>query len=198
VADRIKDWAAKAFQEIHPNNPLNKLNDSDRKALWALLMVYGSSSTLRRKRGAANDPVERLSRIMADAAKLGAELKSDVFGGPFSEPLRPFTAGFEDIPLRLVGFSKRLGKVLDLLGKRGHKAKIHTAQSLVQASEFVRLKTGQHYDEHLAELFQAIGKRSAAEDLTGDAIRKKREYLKKHYPLPYAAALRWAKRGHEG
>jgi len=197
MADRIGDWAGKAFQEIHPKNPLNKLNDSDRKALWALLMVYGSSSTLRRKRGAANDPVERLSRIMADAAKLGAELKSDVFGGPFSEPLRPFTAGFEDIPLRLVGFSKRLGKVLDLLGKRGHKAKIHTAQSLVQASEFVRLKTGQHYDEHLAELFQAIGKRSAGEDLSGDAIRKKRERLKEHYPVLYADAVKWAKREHE-
>jgi hypothetical protein len=77
VADRIGDWAGKAFQEIHPKSPLNKLNDSDRKALWALLMVYGYFSTPSRKRGPANDPVEKLSRIMADAAKLGAKLKSD-------------------------------------------------------------------------------------------------------------------------
>jgi hypothetical protein len=44
VVAYIRDFAAKAFQEIHPDNPLNKLNDSDRKILWALLMAYAHAS----------------------------------------------------------------------------------------------------------------------------------------------------------
>jgi len=198
VADRIGDSAAKAFQEIHPNNPLNKLNDSDRKALWASLMAYAYASRTERGERANTffEEWESMSKTVADAAKLGARLKSQVFEGTSSEALRPFTAGFEDLPMRLIGFSKTLGEALNSSGKRGHKAKILATQSLIQASEFVRLKTGQHYDEHLAELFQAIGNRSAAEELSGDAIRKKREYLKKHYPALYADAVKWAKTEH--
>jgi hypothetical protein len=60
---------------------------------------------------------------------------------------------------------------------------------LITASEVVRLHTGQHYDEHLAELFQAVAMRPVSTDLSGDAIRKKREYLKTHYPELYAKAL---------
>lgn len=62
------------------------------------------------------------------------------------------------------------------------------------ASEFVRLKLGKHFDEHLAELVQAIpGKRdSISEDISGDAIRKKRIYLKRRYPELHTEALRRA------
>ncbi len=76
------------------------------------------------------------------------------------------------------------------MGKRGHKRQMFAGQFLIEASEFVRLKTGQHYDEHLAELFQAIGTRSINEDLSGDAIRKKREYFDKWYPRLYKSVLK--------
>jgi hypothetical protein len=55
------------------------------------------------------------------------------------------------------------------------------------ASEFVRCRTGKHYDEHLAELFQAINNDSDLKDFSGDAIRRKREHFKKAYPLLYAS-----------
>ena len=198
MADRIADWAGKAFQEIHPKNPLNKLNDSDRKALWALLMAYDYASRIKRgeRTNAFLKELDSMSKTVADAAKLGARLKSQVFEGTSSEALRPFTAGFEDLPMRLIGFSKTLGEALNSFGKQGHKAKILANQSLVQASEFVLVKTGQHYDEHLAELFQAIGNRPEELELTGDAIRKKREHLKGSYPVLYANALKLAKREH--
>ena len=159
MADRIGDWAGKAFQEIHPNNPLNKLNDSDRKALWALLMAYAYAS--RAKRGERTNAflkeLDSMSKTVADAAKLGTRLKSKVFEGTSSEALRPFTAGFDDLPVRLIEFSKTLGEALNSFGKQGHKAKIFANQSLVQASEFVLAKTGQHYDEHLASCFRRLG-----------------------------------------
>jgi hypothetical protein len=137
--------------------------------------------------------LEKISRVLADSAKLGAELKSEVFGGPFSQALRPFTAGFEDIPPRLIGFSERLASALDLFGKSGHKAKNLATQSLIEASEFVRLKTGENYDVHLAELLQATGNRSLEEELSAEAIGKKRKYLEKHFPALYLASLNRAR-----
>lgn len=92
--------------------------------------------------------------------------------------------------MRLIWFSKRLGLALDSFGKPGHKREIFAAKVLVEASEFVGLKTGKHYDEHLADLFQWIGKRPLKRDLSGDAIRKKREYLAKCYPNLYRMVLK--------
>jgi hypothetical protein len=136
-----------------------------------------------------------MGQYVQNAAKLGARLKSQIFGGTTSsQALVPFAAGFEDLPLRLIVFSKTLGEALNSFRKPGHKDKVLATQGLIQASEFVFLKTGQHSDEHLAELFQAIGKRSAAEDLSGDAIRKKRKYLSERYPILYAQALKSVRR----
>jgi hypothetical protein len=43
-----------------------------------------------------------------------------------------------------------------------------------------------------------IAKRPISDDFSGAAIRKKRLYLKKHYPMLYANALKRAKMEHEG
>ena len=74
-------------------------------------------------------------------------------------------------------------------GKRGHKGKVQKNTFLIMASELVRLKTGNHYDEHLAELLQTVNPMidvNEQEDISGDSIRKKREHIKKAYPLIYA------------
>jgi hypothetical protein len=86
-----------------------------------------------------------------------------------------------------------LGEVLNSVGKPGHKDEVLATQWLIQASEFVRWKTRQYNDEHLAEVFQVIAKRPISDDFSGAAIRKKRLYLKKHYPMLYANALKRAK-----
>jgi tellurite resistance protein len=192
VAHGIRDPVAKAFQEIHPDNPLRELNPSERKYLWALLffadtvMSPGGGDVIFKE-------LDRMSKIVSDAAKLSAKLKSQIFGGTSSEALRPFTVGFEDLPARLTEFSEILGEVLDSTGKRGHKKKALATKYIVQASEFVWMRTGHHYDEHLAELLQPIRKRAEFDDFSGDAIRKRRENLKEHYPMLYASALRRAR-----
>jgi len=193
AANVIRDPVAKAFREIHPKNPLNQLDDSDRRFLWASLMLYADVAKRKRKRDAVFDGLERVSKIVADAAKAAARLELEVVRGPFSEQLRPFIVGFEDLPIRFSRFSKQLENVLYSTGKPGRKRKTLSTEFLIQASEFVQLKFHQPYDDHLAELFQQMGHDSLSKKMCGETIRKKREYLKKHYPVPYAIALKTAR-----
>jgi hypothetical protein len=136
AANVIRDPVAKAFREIHPKNPLNQLDDSDRRFLWASLMLYADVAKRKRKRDAVFDGLERVSKIVADAAKAAARLELEVVRGPFSEQLRPFIVGFEDLPIRFSRFSKQLENVLDSTGKPGRKRKTLSTEFLIQASEW--------------------------------------------------------------
>jgi hypothetical protein len=157
--------------------------------LFVMLKAYAVETEDIRRHRADDDYLEKAAKVMAEAAKLAAKLEAEVFEGPASDFLGLISTRYRDIPKRLADFSM-LGKfLLDGFGKRGHKAKTLANHSLVMASEFVRLRTGQHFDEHLAELFQAIAERPGPADFSGDAIRKKREFLRKHYPRIYEAAL---------
>ena len=87
-----------------------------------------------------------------------------------------------------------MGENLKLLGKPGHKGRNIKSKFLIIASEFVRLKLGDYFDEHLAELYEAVTAPPFKEELSGDAIRKKRKYLKTNYPGLYAEILKEAMR----
>jgi hypothetical protein len=151
-----------------------------------MLKVYAAVTTQNGKRRSKDGLLEK-------EAKLGSKLESEVFHGPNSDVLLPYISSFSDLPRQLTEFTKVVGGMLDLFGKRGHKEGNLYGFFLIVASEFVRLKTGQHYDEHLAELYQAVSERSLTEDLSGDAIRKRREYLKKSYPDLYSWMLERAR-----
>lgn len=189
--DLLRFRAAQAFRHLASHNPLNKLRERERIAVAAILNLHSLTATEKLSIWAAE---ERLAKTMAGAAALGAKLESEVFRGPLSELLQPYILSFADIPKRLVEMSKLLEDLLGSLGKPGHKGRNFSNRWLIIASEIVRLHIGQNYDEHLAELFQAVVKGPVSEDLSGDAIRKKREYMKKRYPELYASALRDAKR----
>jgi hypothetical protein len=79
---------------------------------------------------------------VADAAKLGEKLESELFRGSFADALPAFTTGYEDLPTRLSSFSDRLGRFLDSFGKMGHKHAATGTQTLIEVSEFIRLQTG--------------------------------------------------------
>jgi hypothetical protein len=184
---------AQAFRHIAATNPLRKLSGPDQKILYSMLKVYAAVTTQDGKRRSKDGLLEKEAKLVADAAKLGSKLESEVFQGPNSDVLFPYISSFSDLPRQLTEFSKVVGGMLDLFGKRGHKEGNLYGFFLIVASEFVRLKTGQHYDEHLAELYQAVSERSLSEDLSGDAIRKRREYLKKSYPDLYSWMLERAR-----
>jgi hypothetical protein len=143
VADGIGNRVAKAFQSVYSNNPVSRLSVSDRTYLWSLLVAYRYASGTKHGERANSffEEWDSMSKTVADAAKLGEKLKSLIFDGASSGALRPFTAGFEDLPMRLIGFSKALGEVLNSVGKPGHKDEVLATQWLIQASEFVRWKT---------------------------------------------------------
>ena len=175
-----------SFENVGPRNPLKKLGDSDKRFLVALLDVYRSAPDL----DLAFLHYEKAASIASEAEALGRSIRSVVFEGDLAQVLEPFVGSFQDLPARLDSFSLRLRTLVDnTVGKRGHKGKVQKNTFLIMASEFVRLKTGNHSDEHLAELLQTVDPRidlNQHEDISGDSIRKKREYLKKVYPLIYA------------
>jgi hypothetical protein len=183
----------KAFRELTPKSPLNNLGAEERKLLFSLLTLYARTTPPSGKGRSDDDPLDKLAKVVAEAGVFGAKLESEVFGGLFSAEVRSFVVGFEDLPRRLIDFSNLLGSALNLFGKNGHKGEHFVTLLLIVASEFVRLQTGRHNDEYLAELFQLVGNPSLAKDLSGDAIRKKRNYVKKNYPQLYAQVLEMAK-----
>jgi hypothetical protein len=134
------------------------------------------------------DDFEEIAEITAQAGALGRSIQAKMFAGPRAPALAPFLHKFQHLPTELAYFSNVIGALIETLaGKRGHKAKIAKNQHLIEASEFVRQKTGKYYDEHVAELLQTIPRLNVdvEEDISGDAIRKKREHLKRTYPLIY-------------
>ena len=172
--------AAKAFGDL-VDNPLKDLEKPDQIVLYSMLLVYSAVTTRAGKELSDDDPLERVAKLVANAADLGSKLESEVFHGPDTDVLLPYTSSFSDLPGRLAEFSKVVGGVLDLLGKPGHKGRNLTNQLLVQASEFVQLKTGEYHDGHLAELYKAILESSRTEDLSPSEIQKMRKYVKEHY-----------------
>jgi hypothetical protein len=142
-----------SFQNVGPKNPLKRLSDSDKRLLLAFLDVYVRAPDL----APAYLLWEKAARIATEANSLGRSIRSVVFEGHLAEVLAPFVEGFQDLPARLLSFSLHLGVLLDnAAGKRGHKGKVQKNIFLIMASELVRLKTGNHYDEHLAELLQTV------------------------------------------
>ena len=197
VADLV-GATAQAFRHIAADNPLKtRLSEPERRLLYSMLMAYAAFSKPASEGRSDEDSLESVAKLVTAAAKLGAKLESEVFHGVYSDVLRPWTSTFSDLPGRLAEFSKELGGKLDLFGKPGHKEGNLNSFFLIVASEFVRLKVGQHYDEHLAELYQAIAERSPTEDLSGDAIRKRREYLRRCYPGLYSWILERARKAGE-
>jgi hypothetical protein len=190
IAKRVRE----AFENTHPRNPLNKLQEDDKCLLWAWLTVYSSCEVKPKKRSDFVNRLEQTTKMAADAAALGRRIQTEVFQGEFAESIGPLLVGFKDLPLRLHAFASRLGGLFGVFGKPGHKGRMLNNQPLIMASEFVRLRTGGYYDEQLAELYQAISvepesSSDTPEDFSGDAIRKKRENFQENYPFLYRQAM---------
>jgi len=176
----VRKNATRAFRNLGPRNPLQKLNQSARDFLYSALELHAAEISKDDKiRYFAR--IDGISKIAIEAGHLSSKLKQDVFGGTDADLFQPFISEFSNLPAQLARFSRVLREAADLVGKPGHKEHNFRNLWLIVASEYVRICSGQHYDEHLAELYQSVlGERSHA-DVSGDAIRKKRTYLAKNY-----------------
>ena len=185
----LADLTATAFESLHCDAPLIRgLDNGEKMGLVVLLKVYEATT-----QEGGSDPyfeqMERVAKVAAEAAAFGARLESEVFQGPFADYLPPYTSKFRELPKQLAEFSMMYGFFMRRFGKSGHKAKIHADYWLVMASEFVQLKTGQYHDGHLAELYKAILESCPTKDLSANAIRKMKEYIKKRHPRLNVDAL---------
>jgi len=188
LAFDLAKFVREAFQNTGPSNPLRKLSERERMFISACLLSYkGIPGT------GGSDAWEQAARTATEAATLAKKI-SEVLSAKHMQPvwdlppLKSYFGEFEELPGRLRVFSVVLGGYLrHLVGKPGHQDKVMHNHFLIMASEFVRCRTGKHYDEHLAELFQALNNDSDLKDFSGDAIRRKREHFEKAYPLLYAS-----------
>ena len=116
--------------------------------------------------------------------------------------LAPFLHKFHDLPTRMIDFSTEVGGLFRQIGGSGRKTDIQFSLLLVTVSEIVRLALGSPYDEALAELYQIVSTSDAethvppfvTQEISGNAIRKKRKYLQTHFPEINAAAMQQAER----
>ena len=191
---KLRGVRAKAFQEIALNSALHQLSPLEQDILCALLETYVMRLNAPPSPLEDEDYLEIVACVVAEGARFGEKLQSVLFTEP--SLLSAHLARFKDLPKRLMDLAEVLGPALDRMGKRGHKREVSANYDLIVASEFVRLITGTHHDERLAELFQALFDRPLELDLSGDAIRKKRKYFKKYYPHQNASALQMAEELH--
>jgi hypothetical protein len=193
LLEDLPDLTARAFQSLLQNGPLTRLDDGDRMFLFVLLKVYEEA-----KQQGRGDPyleqMERVAKVAAEAAAFSAKLESEVFQNPYADCLPLYTSRYRELPKQLAEFSMVYGSFMRGFGKSGHKAKILADYYLVEATEFVRLKTGQYCYNEIGVLLNVIGKYRGADEPSGESIRKKRLTLKKHYRQMYDNALTSAKR----
>jgi len=186
------DLARTAFTHVGPRSPLKQRDGAGQACLWALLKTYSAIQPYAE--GPENDLMELAARTAAEGARFAAKLDAHVFGGPAADLLKTFFPQFAGLPLQL----RALSALLNLDGKPDSKKEVFANQFLITASEFVRLKLGKYYDEHVAELYQGISERDVRRDFSADAIRKKRDRLLTQYPHVYAEALEMAKNCAQG
>jgi len=178
-----------AFEHLGPNNPLKTLSDSEKSALVCFLEVYLFMTRLAQtKKTEMAQPLEEIRAVGVDARSLAQRIRRVA--------LDHFVGGFRSLPATLEEFAKRADDLVAPIGKPGHKPKHLTTQFLMAASEYVRMKMGHRYDEHLAEVLQAVPGGSdpdRQEDISGASIQKKRDYMEANFAALYSEALGWAK-----
>lgn len=179
----IAEGSRRAFAYLRSQSPLKQLTQEDQALLWSYLKLFAYA---QRDSGEYLDGFfAAASRTAAAAARFAQRLEQDIFQSPESEILAPFVTQFAGLPSQL----RALNELLNANGKPGYKAEVFTNTFLIAASALVRSRLGKAYDEHVAELFQAID--AGNTELSGDAIRKKRDRLRRQYPHAYKQALQF-------
>ena len=188
-AEEFAREIAKEFELIGPKNPIRKLSDIDKGRLLVLMSVYRFVCDTPK----SSESVERAAQLAAEAGKLAVRFEQELSGPSILGEWQLLVEECRGLRVQLARFSVDVGRLLDTVGKQGHKQKNLSNAALITVSEFVRLKTGTHNDIYLAELFQGkfLGPRHRRV-LSGDAIRKKREYLQTRYPVLYDSAQKTA------
>jgi hypothetical protein len=173
----LKDLPDKPFKSINRQSRFKKLHATDRFVLCLLLKLYLSADAAALAGEDRIDDWERAAQVMAEARALAVKLRTVVFQDSSSGVSGLIPKEYRNLPDQLDMFSMIGELVCDSVGKRGHKARIFANHYLVLASEFVRRRTGNYFDEQMGNLLQAIAGRPDDGVLSTEAIRKKTQGL---------------------
>jgi len=172
------------FEDTGPNNPLRKFTDKGKHALIGLIYMYlvaDESDELNE----GMEILDEIGKLAAQASDLANRMRILIFDGQLPADGEEFSL----LPPLLEAFASRTAGYVNQIGKPGHRVKLARNCFLVWVSEFVCAMTGRHYDEHLAEVIQAVSFRrnpiGEESELSGDAIRKIRKYVEERYPEMY-------------
>lgn len=152
-----------------------------------MFLDYFAVDSANVKAGTEEDELERVAATVSESASFAAKLESEVFQGPYKLPR--WAARYRQLPKQLLELSHGLESQLNHYGKRGHKAELNANSWLVCAVEFAKFKIGRPCYEEIAEVFQAVEERPISEDFSGDAIRKKVQYIKNRYRAIHDASV---------
>ena len=187
----------KYFEHLSPSNPLSSLAPEEQWAIFAILLMYGRLSESPDTK-ATLEKLEKSYQILDQVTSLADSLDSAIVAEIF--PLDRLLGEWR-LSTHLRKFASTLHLGLRLMAKRRSQFNpITGADLLVLASEIVERLTGGYADEHVAELFQVMPVQvadpdtSALKDLSGDAIRKRRNRFIRDYPREYRRALRQTSR----
>lgn len=173
-----------ALDHLRPTNVILRMREKDRRVLWVLCHMYRKERTGRDSvdKFQALDDAEKLA---SRAGKLAVNMDDVIFRGPAKEALGELPPVFNGLPALLRAFDEIVRRKLEVFGKPGFKWERGMAAELTRISEFVKETTGSYSDEHLAEYLQQFDEDGSDSDLSGDAILKHRNRLKKECPEAY-------------
>ena len=178
--------------DLARNNPLRRLDDRELIAVFACLTMYLSDKEQHIEFSATSLKETRM--ISEEAALLGERISRLMWKSKPWDQFR-FLKIHRILPPLLSTFSKSLSGFVDLFAKKASDN--DTGRDfLICASLILRSSTGSFHDEHLAEVIQLLPRPkvqpyapgrpvSARSELSGDAIRKKRDRLRRSYPQRY-------------
>lgn len=191
-AESRKRRIVRAFDGLHRDNPLRNLTYGDQKSVWVFLMVFAELTENPDNKMLRE--INKLSHSVSIATKAATSIEKQLRTDHGKALNRRLMTG-AGLAVHLKFFAKQVGGPLDRLGKTGLKIQRAIADHyLISASELVFLRTGGWYYEFLGDLLRAL--RPEARELSGEAIRRRRERFKRAHPEFHQAIVRRISRTH--
>jgi hypothetical protein len=169
------------FDLLSPYNRLLALEPCDRLELSNLLSEAGALMKSKRLRERKNE-FDAGHLVAEQCIALAAALREHIFSKPRWKEERLIKSA-AILPGMLEIFGKALKRRAGLSMKKGQAHKDIPRRYLVEASEFVRLTTGQYHDDDFAELAKYYLKRTTrGSHVNGAWIADRRNEFRTSYP----------------
>jgi hypothetical protein len=180
---KSSELVERQFEQLGAANRLLTLSREDREFVWANLKMWAD---YREPIKSQHEPVSKPHDIVKLSRKLADAVEGHLFAAPlkgiYGEPLEAFI----ELPRVLRLFARQINRYEKLVGKSGYPPPSTATMCLVLASELVKHSLGSYVDEDVAELAQLFDPKTERPTVSGEAIKKRRDRLRKDFPELHA------------